>query len=437
MPATRKLLLIAVSRFGTCIATMVFAGSLPYLLAAWSMTAAQAGAVQAAYNLAYAASLLVASWLADRVGAKPVFLASIWGTAAAFLAFAIGARSYPSALILFAIVGLAQGGSYTPALMLVADAVAPARRGRAMGWTLAAGSLGYLVSLLLSVGGATLASYRHGFYAGAVGPLIGAVAGTLALLKTPNIVHRRVAAAEPGGGLRRALLARPSILLTLGYTAHCWELLGMWAWTPAFLAAAFQDDGFAASPLLAVGIAVPIHLAGFLASLAMGDASDRWGRRRVLVAMALAGAVLSSIFGWLIDLPPPFLLGLAFLYGFAALGDSGVLSTAMTEAVAPRHLGTALALRSLLGFGAGALSPLVFGWVLDATNPAGGLPRVWGWAFAALGVGGAIATACALMLPRSYSPSLRKRAPETGSPADEPVATRRQSASANAASNSK
>jgi MFS family permease len=96
----RKLLLISISRFGTSIATMVYAGSLPYLLSAWKMTAAQAGSVQAAYNIAYAVSLLIASWLADRVGAKIVFAVSVWSAAAAFVVFAIGARSYESALIL-------------------------------------------------------------------------------------------------------------------------------------------------------------------------------------------------------------------------------------------------------------------------------------------------------------------------------------------------
>jgi len=45
-----------------------------------------------------------------------------------------------------------------------------------------------------------------------------------------------------------------------------------------------------------------------------------------------------------------------------------------------------------------AVSPLVFGWILDITNPSNGLPHIWGWGFMALGVGGAIATLCALML---------------------------------------
>ena len=89
------------------------------------------------------------------------------------------------------------------------------------------------------------------------------------------------------------------------------------------------------------------------------------------------------------------------LYGFTALGDSPVLSTAFTEAVRPAYLGSGLALRSLLGFGAGAIAPLVFGAVLDATNAPGATPTTWGWAFVTLGLGGAAAAWCAWDLARA------------------------------------
>jgi MFS family permease len=402
MTSHRKLLLISLSRFGTSVATMVYAGSLPYLLSAWNMTAAQAGSIQAAYNIAYAVSLLIASWLADRIGAKIVFVVSVWAAAVAFLAFTVGARSYESALILNFVVAITQGGTYTPSIMLVADEFPTERRGRAVGAILAAASLGYLVSILLSISISSRSSYVWGFFASAAGPFLGAVAGTWALAGTPNIVHRHVARAQTSESLAHALMSRRSVLLTIGYTAHAWELLGMWAWTPTFLAAAFHKHGVLDSVGMGLWIAVSIHLAGVVATLSMGEASDRWGRRGVLVATALGGALLSLAFGWLIDFPLVPLLLITFVYGFAVLGDSGVLSTAMTEAIHPQYLGTLLALRSILGFGAGAVSPLVFGWILDATNPSNGLPHVWGWSFTTLGIGGAIATACALMLSETY-----------------------------------
>ena len=84
-------------------------------------------------------------------------------------------------------------------------------------------------------------------------------------------------------------------------------------------------------------------------------------------------------------------IGIGLLYGFSALGDSPVLSAALTEVVTPSYLGAAFGLRSLLGFGAGAISPLVFGVILDWTNPlrsAKGYYLTWGWAFSVLGLTG-------------------------------------------------
>ncbi len=74
--------------------------------------------------------------------------------------------------------------------------------------------------------------------------------------------------------------------------------------------------------------------------------------------------------------------------------------TAGCEAVRPGDLGAGLAGRALRGFGAGAVAPIAFGAGIDATNAPGGTPTLWGPAFVMLGIGGAIATVCALALKR-------------------------------------
>ena len=58
-------------------------------------------------------------------------------------------------------------------------------------------------------------------------------------------------------------------------------------------------------------------------------------------------------------------------------------------------LGCALAVRSILGIGIGALAPFAFGSVLDMFEAGAG----WGWAFVVLGLGGTAATVCAVVLP--------------------------------------
>ena len=133
----------------------------------------------------------------------------------------------------------------------------------------------------------------------------------------------------------------------------------------------------------------------------MGALSDRLGRRAVLVGVAAAGAAFSLSIGWVVWLPIGLFVALALVYSFLTIGDSPVLTTAITEVADPGRLGAVLAVRSLLGFGAGAIAPLAAGLTFDAgTAMAWGPAAVWGWTFVVLGLGGIIAAISAARLPR-------------------------------------
>ena len=382
---------------------MTYAAALPVLRPAWGMSATLAGSISTGSQLGYAVSLVVFSALADRLGARRVFVSSAWFSAIAALAFALGARSYASGLVLYTLVSVSQGGAYTTAIMLIADRYPPERRGSAVGWLIASSSLGYALSLAVS-GMALSYGYEVSFVVAACGPLLGACMLWLALRTTPNVVHRRRAGVRFGGAVLRNARA---MRLMLGYTFHSWELLGMWAWVPAFLAAAFAAGGAGErAVMLGAYLSASFHVMGLVASSSMGRLSDRLGRRAVLFGLSASSAACSFVFGWLIGAPIALVFAVGALYSFTALGDSPVLSTALTEAVEPPYLGAALALRSFLGFGAGAIAPLVFGAVLDATNPAGAPGDAWGWAFVTLGIGGAGAAACAWSLAPDRRPAL-------------------------------
>ncbi len=370
-----------------------YAAALPVLQREWHMTGTAAGSIATGFQLGFAVSLLGFSWLADHASARRVFLASAVLSAAAIFAFALLARSFLSGLVLNTLVGLSQGGTYTTAIMLIADRYGAERRGGAVGWLIASSSLGYALSLALA--GVTLSrGYALTFLVTACVHLGGVIIAWLTMRSMPNVVHPR------GEDLRFAteVLRNPDAMrLTIGYTFHNWELLTMWAWTPAFLAASFAASGWAPAGAIAGAafLAASFHIMGLIASSTMGGLSDRLGRRRILVALAATSAACSFGFGWMIGWPAAIVVSVGALYGFTALGDSPVLSAALTEAVRPAYLGSALAVRSFLGFGAGAVAPLVFGAVLDATNPAGLPPATWGWAYGILGCGGLVATLCA------------------------------------------
>ena len=133
----------------------------------------------------------------------------------------------------------------------------------------------------------------------------------------------------------------------------------MWAWTPAFLAACFVAAGTELTRGAGLGAYMTslFHLTGMLAAFLAGVFADRFGRTPVILIMATISAACSLVFGWLIGASLALIVGVGLLYGFAALGDSPIYSTAITEVVAPAYRGSALALRSLLGYGAGAIAP--------------------------------------------------------------------------------
>lgn len=135
----------------------------------------------------------------------------------------------------------------------------------------------------------------------------------------------------------------------------------------SFLAACFVAAGSKATQAAGLGSYVSslFHITGMLASLTAGVAADRFGRTPVIFAMATLSTACSFVFGWLIGGPVWAVVLVGLIYGFAALGDSPIYSTAISEVVAPAYRGAALALRSLAGYGAGAAAPSVFGWVLD------------------------------------------------------------------------
>jgi MFS family permease len=395
------LALVCFGRFGAMLVSMTYAASIPVLMGPWAMSATAAGTVQTAFNAANAIALPLVSTVADHVGARRILLVSSWLGAAASLAFAILARSHDTAVLLFALVGISQAGTYTPAIMLIAGRYDAARRGAAIGWLLASSSLGNVGSLAVSGMALAAAGYETAFLCTAMGPVLGALLFSLSAFCGGGMARPDV---KPPSAISppRAAPDRSVVLLNIGYVGHSWELLGMFAWAPAFVTAAASAAAVGgAAPIAGAWLAGLLHLAGFAAALTMGRASDRLGRRRVLMVLAAIGTACSFTFGWTVGLPVGLIAVFAAIYGFSAFGDSPVLSTAMTEAVAPGRLGRALAVRSVFGFGAGAISPLAFGMVLDLTNAPGAPPSRWGWAFVLLGIGGAMAAICAWLLPNT------------------------------------
>ena len=166
----------------------------------WGLSATAAGSISSAYQIGTAVALVVVSALADYVNPRVVFIASAGLTAAVSLLLPVLAQGHISALLLFGAVAIAVSGIYTPGIMLLAERFEPARRGRAVGWFLAASSMGYVMAL--AVGGivGARAGWRAALGVLALGPVL-CFALSLALFRGERSRAR-------GAGPRRAFSQR-------------------------------------------------------------------------------------------------------------------------------------------------------------------------------------------------------------------------------------
>ena len=362
---------------------------IPILQKEWQMSNAAAGSVVSAYQTGFLISMVSLAALSDWVSAKKVFLYSSIAFAVSSLLFALFARSYLSAFLLRGLMGLCLGGTYTPVLKLISETFSSTSRGRAMGLFIGAGSLGHAGSLVATGWIAARYGWETTFFLTSLGPILGAVA--------PLVILRgmRERKPEPRASMlkKEVLTNRPALLMIAGYSAHTWELEAQRAWTPAFLIACYLALGSSREHALQAGsvFSSSMYIMGVVSTLAAGYWSDRWGRTAVIIAMMAISIAGSFSFGWLIGNPMAWVMIVGLAYGFAVIAESPVYSSGLSELVSPNFLGTALALRSLIGFGIGAVAPTAFGLVLDLTNSGetqkalGYLPQ-WGWAFSMLGL---------------------------------------------------
>ncbi len=405
---------ICASRVFNGFVFMTYAAAVPVLQKEWHMSGSAAGSIASGFQLGYAVSLVAFSTLSDRISPKLLYLFSMSFSALCALCFAVFARGYLSALLLYSSLGVTLGGTYTTGLIILSDRYPVKKRGMAIGFFIASTSLGYALSLLLSGIALPFGGYKLSFLLTCLGPLVGSILAWIALHRTKVPPAQR----REGRTFTKEVLGnRPARLLISGYTFHSWELLGMWAWTPAFLSSCLAlggKGGLAAAGIGAYASSL-FHAIGLVASFSMGALSDRLGRARVIIMLSATSTLCSFLFGWTIGWPFMVIIGIGLVYGFSSLGYSPVFSAALTETVNSAYLGAAFGLRSFLGFGAGAISPIVFGMVLDWTNPSPSAHTgyaTWGWAYSVLGMGGLGALWTGFMLSRSGSTRPCDRLPE-------------------------
>ncbi len=359
---------------------------LPELRAEWAMSGAEAGLLSGLFFAGYMVAVPVLTSLTDRIDARRIYFASSIVAGASSAGFGLFAAGPASGAAFQLLVGAGVAGTYMPGLRALTDNTVGVAQGRAISFYTAIFGVGMAGSVLLAGTIADLAGWRAAFLVAAVGPPIaGAMVVTGLPPRTPHAVAHRPRLLD----FRPVLRQRVAMAFILGYAVHCWELFGTRSWMVAFLARAQGEHG-EAWPLGPIAIAAIANMLAPLASILGNEMAMRSGRSRVIRVCMTASGLISCGLGFLIGAPWYVLLLIAILHMALVMSDSSTLTAGLVQVADPATKGTALALHSTLGFGAGFVAPLVFGAALDAADTAG--PAfAWGAAYATLGVGAVLA----------------------------------------------
>jgi len=362
----------------------------------WGLTNSEAGLISGTFFAGYMAATPILVGLTDRIDARRIYLLATLLSVLGCLGFALFAQGLISALLCQALVGAGLAGTYMPGLRLLTEHLQGTTQSRSIAFYTASFGLGTSGSLLLA-GALSQAGWKWTFALASLGPLI---AGPLVLLSFPP--RRKEACGTRPEGLfnfRAVVRNRPAFGYILGYMFHCWELFGLRSWLPAFFAFSLGLSAAGGSLARAATLAAWVNLLGPVASIFGNELAVRRDRRQVVLTVMTASGIASCLVGFSAPLPPLLVFILVAGYFLLVMGDSAALTAGMVAASDPQRRGAAMALHSLLGFGAGFTAPLVFGAVLDL---AGGNSQVvaWGLAFASLGVGGFCSALAARLFDR-------------------------------------
>ena len=350
-----------------------------HLIPLWGLSGAQAGLMASAYSFGYMLAVPILATLTDRIDARAILLAGSTLSGLATAAFGLLADGLVSAILLWGVAGIGFASAYMPGLKALTDRLTAGESSRVITFYTSSYSFGVGLSFLVAQLVADYIGWRAAFFVTSLGPL-GMIIACLMLAPSKP-------APAPGHLLdfRPVFRNRAALGYVLGYGAHCFELYGMRTWIVAFWTFVVAQNG--GSALLApVAVSVLVTLLAMPASILGNEAALRFGRHRAITTVMIASAMLVLTIGLCAGLSPYLLLPLVLMHAVSVNGDSGALTSGMTQSAVAANRGATMALHSTVGFGLSAVGAWAAGIALDA---GGGPMSASGWAaaFGLLAVG--------------------------------------------------
>ncbi|HKW25971.1 MAG TPA: MFS transporter [Terriglobales bacterium] len=323
----------------------------PYIVPEFHLSDEQVGLLASALAITWAISTLLFGALSDRMGRRKILLPAVF--AFSLLSWLSGlARSFNELLLLRALMGVAEGPTWSIMTALIEESSPPERRGRNVGIVVSAAALvGLALAPVLSTQVASRWGWRWAFLvAGVPGVIIGLLIWKFVKEPPPK-------AALDARHVRPGFRDYFSVLRYRNMWLCCLASAGFISWlflmnvfAPLYITQAAHQAATTAGFLLGAG-----GLGSFFLGLLLPGISDRLGRKPILLLMA----VMCTVVPLALLLPalysvPWVLAAILFLTNAGQGVASLVMVLVPTESVPPQFAATSIGLATLVGeiFGA-------------------------------------------------------------------------------------
>ncbi len=367
----------------TMLGVFTFPSLMPEFIQTWQLSNTEAGWIAGISLGGYALSVPVLVSLTDRIDARRVYLCGAILTASSLFGFAYFAVGFWSALVLRMIAGVGLAATYMPGLRVLVDRYGGKKQARALAFYTASFSLGIAISFYFSGEVGARFGWVDAHKIAGIAALASAILVFFAMQPTipqkPDVETRLL-------DFRPVLRNKAAMGYVLAYCAHSWELFAMRSWLVAFLAYSLTLQGTSAGGAIAPTVVATLSaFVAMVTSIGGNELADRFGRRRMVIVFLISAGLLALCIGFLAALPYWIVVLLVITYAGLVQLDSAALTAGAILAADKGRRGATLGLHALIGFGGGAVGPLVVGMVLDMSG--GGLSTTsWGYAFASMGI---------------------------------------------------
>jgi MFS family permease len=342
---TRTILIASLANVTPAMTVSTMGVVLPEIRATLGLTEMQGGALFSAMFVVAAVASPAAGRLSDRMGKKTVLIVGMGFLSVAFMLAGLS-RLYPLTLVLLGLAGAGYGFT-TPSTYALMSELLPGRRGLATGLVSVSYALGGLVGPIVASHVGAAAGWSASFLT------TGAIGVTLTALQQLGVrVPSGQRGSHPPQPYRKAV-NRNLVLLALAELLAGSVFWSTISWAPTVLRAAkslsLTEAGF---------VMAAWETARVFGALLLGVASDKLGRKAMILWTAYPGALAAFVVFYFLNSPVSLACGVT-IFGLLISSFPALVVALAQDSVEPGALGRASGLIMSTHYVSAVLAPLV------------------------------------------------------------------------------